>query len=58
MEDKLREYRYGVNTEVKFRGEWQPIVEDWFGEEKIGLKESGHLINFSDVEGIRESTNR
>lgn len=52
MEQKLENYRYGISTEVLFRGQWQGIVEVWFDEKKIGLK-SGHLIDYKEVQDIR-----
>jgi hypothetical protein len=51
--EKLRNYRWGINTEVLYMGEWQKVREVWFEEEKIGLKESGHLIDYSEVKDIR-----
>jgi hypothetical protein len=53
MKTKLQNYSYSMYTEVKFRGDWQRISEVWFNEEKIGLSESKHLINYSEVEDIR-----
>lgn len=53
MEEKLKDYRFSINTEVRFRGEWQFIDEVWFEEKKIGLRGTGHLINYSEVEDIR-----
>lgn len=53
MKEDLTNYRYGITTEVKFRGEWYHVHEVWFYERKIGLKESGHLIDYSEVEDIR-----
>lgn len=53
MREKLQNYRFSINTEVKFMGEWQKVDEVWFKEEKIGLRETKHLINYSEVEDIR-----
>lgn len=53
MEHKLEDYKYSVFTEVKYMGEWQYINEVWFIERKIGLRESKHLISYSEVEDIR-----
>ncbi len=53
MKEKLQEYRFSINTEVKFRGEWQKVSEVWFDEETIGLKETKHLISYSEVEDIK-----
>lgn len=53
MENKLRDYRYSKDTEVMYRGEWQNITEVWFREEKIGLKQTGHLVDYSEIENIR-----
>lgn len=53
MENKLENYRYSINTEVKFKGEWQKVHEVWFVERKIGLMVSKHLIDYSEVEDIR-----
>lgn len=53
MEETLDTYRFSTNTEVKFRGEWQKLNEVWFREKKIGLKDSGHMISYSEVEDIR-----
>ena len=46
-------YKYSINTQVKFRGEWQGITEVWFIERKIGLLGSGHIINYDEVEDIK-----
>lgn len=53
MKEELEKYRFSVNTEVKYLGEWQKITEVWFLEEKIGLKESGHLVDYSEIQDIR-----
>ncbi len=53
MKEKLINYRYGITTEVKFRGEWQRVHEVWFVEQKIGLVDSRHIIDYSEVEDIR-----
>lgn len=51
--EELQNYKFGINTEVKFRGEWQKISEVWFIEEKIGLMDTKHLIDYLEVEDIR-----
>lgn len=47
-------YRFSVNTRVKFRDEWSPITEVWFDEGKIGVKTTGHLVDYSEIEDIKE----
>lgn len=47
-------YKFSIFTEVLFMGEWQNVREVWFDEYTIGLRQSGHLIKISEVEGIRE----
>lgn len=54
MIEKLREYRYSTKTQVQFMGEWQHVCEVWFAEEKIGLMDSGHIIDYREVEDIRD----
>jgi hypothetical protein len=46
-------YRWSANTEVRFRGEWSPITEVWFREGKIGIKNTGHLADYWEIEAIR-----
>lgn len=46
-------YKFSISTEVKFRGEWTAITEVWFDDGKIGIKSTGHLIDYSEVEEIR-----
>lgn len=46
-------YRFGAKTEVKHRGEWSGINEVWFNEGKIGITETGHLEDYSQIEDIR-----
>ena len=50
---ELENYKFSVNTEVKFRGEWHKIREVWFYEKRIGIEDTGHLIKYSEVEDIR-----
>lgn len=47
-------YRFGIKTLVKFHGEWSSITEVWFNEGKIGIKKTGHLAHYSEIEEIKE----
>jgi len=39
--EAFENWRFTINTQVKFRGEWSGITEVWFREGKIGIKETG-----------------
>lgn len=47
-------YSFTKNTQVKFRGEWSPITEVWFREGKIGVKNTGHLVHYWEIEDIKD----
>lgn len=50
---QFENYQFSINTQVKFRGEWSPVNEVWFYEGKIGVKETGHLVGFEEIEDIK-----
>jgi hypothetical protein len=54
-EEQFNTYRFGINTEVLWNGEWQKLHEVWFEEGKVGLRETGQLIDYHEVQDIRES---
>lgn len=54
-ENQFNTYRFGINTEVLWNGEWQKLYEVWFEEGKIGLRETGQLIDYHEVQDIREA---
>lgn len=47
-------YRFSINTEVKYFDEWSGISEVWFRERLVGLKKTGGFIGYSEIEDIRE----
>lgn len=47
-------YRFSINTQVLFNGYWSNITEVWFREGKIGIEVTGHLVDYSEIQGIRE----
>lgn len=51
--EQFENYQFSKNTEVKFRGEWSAVSEVWFEEGKIGVKETGHLVEYSEIEDIK-----
>lgn len=51
--DTFENFKYSINTQAKYNGEWEPITEVWFVEGKIGLKNSGHLVDYSEVEEVK-----
>lgn len=51
--NEFYKYKFSSITQVKFLGEWNGVTEVWFREGKIGLKESGYLIDYKEVEDIR-----
>ena len=53
-EEQFNNYKFSINTQVMFRGEWSEITEVWFRERKIGHKKSGILIDYYEVEDIKE----
>lgn len=50
---EFENYRFSVTTQVKFRGEWSGITEVWFREGKIGVRETGHLVGYEEIEDIK-----
>lgn len=47
-------YKFSIKTQVLFREEWSPITEVWFDEGQIGIKNTGHLVHYSEIEDIKD----
>jgi len=55
--EQFDNYKFGVKTEVQFRGEWTKIKEVDFSSGFLGL-ENGYYVKYNDEVGdIRESNN-
>ena len=53
---EFEDYYWCSNTMVKVDGEWSGVNEVWFVEGMIGVKATGKLVTYSEIQEIKLNT--
>ena len=53
---EFEDYYWCSNTMVKVDGEWSGVNEVWFVEGMIGVKATGKLVTYSEIQEIELNT--
>lgn len=47
-------YRFSINTQVMYYGEWVNVIEVYFDTRKVSIN-TGEILDYTEIKQIRQS---